>query len=370
MRPRTEAAVVLGGLVVVGVFVAILARADAPDRDPRASTFRTGPLGSQALLEATEAMGVRVQRFRERPQRLGEPDTAPRTLFVILDPPTGLSPAEVSSLVAYSAHADLLLAGEGTERLMRCFGHEVATRPFDSTAVLLPGPELPKVSATIVPTKEPFRRDSSRTDDALASECTVPLLRGVVRLVGSTRGDVGIRLDRADVAHSVTLFSDASLFRNRPMRETAAGPFVLALLVDGYDDVIFDEYHQGYGASGSLGTVALEWSTHSPWGWAAWQLGAVGLVMLLAGAIRFGPVRRRRQQPRRSALEHVHALGRPRSPPPAGPTKRSRRRFVVFAVASRRAACEARATGANGSISSGTPPQRPRAPARSPTCND
>jgi hypothetical protein len=43
-------------------------------------------------------------------------------------------------------------------------------------------------------------------------------------------------------------------------------------------------------------------------GWLVWQLVAVALIALLAGAVRFGPVRAAIPRTRRSPLEHVRAL--------------------------------------------------------------
>lgn len=308
MRQRTELLLAMATLIVLTTIVAIVAQRPAADRDRRASTLRTGPLGSKALYEATARLGVGVRRFRQRPQRLPVPDSASRTLLMILDPPAPLSPIEVASLVSYSAHADLLLAGRGTNNLMRCFGYQFEGNVFDSSTVHMQDAAAPRVSGTLVPTDHLVHRDSSRAADALIEQCTVPPMRSVTPLLGSTRGDVVLRLERADVDHTITLVADATLFRNRTMRETAAGPFALGLVVANHDAVIFDEYHQGYGASGSLGKEALAWSTRSPWGWAVWQLVGVGLLVLLAGAIRFGPIRRFRHQPRRSSLEHVRAL--------------------------------------------------------------
>lgn len=308
MRPRTELVLALLTLVVLGTLVAVVAQRPAADRDRRASTLRAGPLGSKALFEASARLGVRVQRFRQRPQRLTTPDSGSRTLLVILDPPAKLSPTEIAALVRYSAHADLLLAGRGTNGLMRCFGYTSTGTIFDSSTVVMSGDVVPRVSGTLAPTTGLVQRDSSRASDALVEECTVPPMRAVTPLLGSKAGDVALRLERADVDQTVTLVSDANLFRNRTMRETAAGPFALGLVTRGYDAVIFDEYHQGNGASGSLGRETLAWSTRSPWGWAVWQLVGVGLLILLAGAIRFGPIRRHRHRARRSSLEHVRAL--------------------------------------------------------------
>lgn len=310
MRSRAELILALATVTALATAIAVTAKRPSADRDRRASTLRAGPLGSQALYEASERLGVRAERWRRRPTQLPAPDSAQayRTLFVMLDPPTRLSPATIAAVLRYSAHADLLLAGRGTEELMRCFGYEVTGSVFDSSRVVLQAPDAPRVSGALTRTEQLVRHDSSRANDALVERCAVPRMRAVTPLLGSKAGTVALRLERADVDHTVTLVADANLFRNRTLRDTPAGPFALGLVTRGYDVVIFDEYHQGYGASGSLGREALAWSSRSPWGWAVWQLVAVGILILLTGAIRFGPIRRHRHQPRRSPLEHVRAL--------------------------------------------------------------
>ena len=75
-----------------------------------------------------------------------------------------------------------------------------------------------------------------------------------------------------------------------------------------YDRVVFEEYHHGFGAQGSLAGATIAWSRRSPWGWAVWQLLAVGLLALLASGIRFGQARPGILRARRSPLEHVRAL--------------------------------------------------------------
>jgi hypothetical protein len=104
------------------------------------------------------------------------------------------------------------------------------------------------------------------------------------------------------------LVSDDGLFRNRALRLTLAGGFVVGLVADRYGRIVVDEYHHGYVVAGSLGAAALVWSARSPWGWLVWQLIAVGLVTLVASGVRFGPVRSAIERRRRSPMEHVRAL--------------------------------------------------------------
>jgi hypothetical protein len=92
------------------------------------------------------------------------------------------------------------------------------------------------------------------------------------------------------------------------MRETDAGVFALGLVNGKYDRVLFEEYHHGFGAAGSLATATIDWSRQSPWGWAAWQLAAIGMLALLFGAVRFGPAIPGIVRVRRSPVEHVRAL--------------------------------------------------------------
>ena len=95
---------------------------------------------------------------------------------------------------------------------------------------------------------------------------------------------------------------------NRALRETPAGELVLGLVAGQHDRVIIDEYHHGFGPGGGMLAAVRAWSTRSPWGWMLWQLLAVAVIALLAGAFRFGPARRAIERRRRSPLEHVRAL--------------------------------------------------------------
>lgn len=311
MRPRTEALIGLGTLAILATVAALAGRSRAPKvetaRLARPSTFLTGPGGARGLLDAIQRLGIEAQRFRERPKELTRFAGRPRQLLAILDPSARISAPDAMLLVQFNRSADLLLAGNGAERLMRCFGYKLERGLFDSVRVAGPQSAAPWVHAALTSTDQPFYTDSSRAEDVGRLSCKVPAFRSVTTLLRSPRGPVVIRLER-DSGQRVILVADASLLSNHALRDTDAGPFVLALLVGQYEHVLFDEYHHGYGASGSLAAAALAWSWRSPWGWAAWQLTAVGVLALLFSAIRFGPAVPGISRTRRSALEHVRAL--------------------------------------------------------------
>jgi hypothetical protein len=111
----------------------------------------------------------------------------------------------------------------------------------------------------------------------------------------------------SDSSGTAILVADGTLFSNRVLRTSAAGELALSLAA-GERVVVVDEYHHGFGPSGGMLSAVRRWSVASPWGWALWQLGIVGVLALLAGAVRFGPARRVIERRRRSPLEHVRAL--------------------------------------------------------------
>src|SRR4029079_12465393 len=151
--------------------------------------------------------------------------------------------------------------------------------------------------------------DSAAADSAgirRAANCAVAVPRADT-LLATRQGPAALRLTAASGA-AVTLVADGALFGHRALRETGAGEFALGLIAGRYPRVVFDEYHHGFGPSGSLAGAVWAWSLRSPWGGAAWQLLLAVALALAASAVRFGPPRRVIERRRRSALEHVRAL--------------------------------------------------------------
>jgi hypothetical protein len=319
MQARTEA--LLGGgllLVVIGIAALLGGRGNPlSSEDRRASTLLSGPLGARALAEGLGRLGVEVRRFRGGLRQL-QADGADRarTAYVLLDPPVPVRGAEVERVMAWAEAgngAGVVLAGRGAESLMRCFGYALDWRFLDSVEVK--GPPLPavgpwpRVAGVLAAATDTVVSDTTRMEDAAVTRCQVPPVASIDTLLTSATGRVvALRLHRADLDGDAVLLADASLLRNRALRETEAGPFALGLFAGRYRRAIFDEAHQGFAEGGSLGDAALAWSRRSPWGWAMWQVALVGVLALFADGIRFGPPVRMISRRRRSPLEHVRAL--------------------------------------------------------------
>ena len=320
MRPRTEVLLALTGLGLAAAIASSLGRArrDFDSSDTRLSTYLAGPNGARGLVEALERFQVESLRWRRRLRELDSrsPSTG-REAFVLLEPTYRLGPFEIRTLVEWHAGptgGDLVLAGPRAREIMRCFGWSTEPASSGPVPIELPrgagdAPEGTMASHFLVPTEEREVVEPGLAETTDPRLCTVPELARVdTLLLAADSRPVALRLDHADLDRSVVLVSEADLFRNRALRRTEAGPLVLGLFVGRYQRVTFDESHHGFSSGGSLAGAALAWSRRSPWGWALWQLAIVGLLALLFGAVRFGPVRPGLERRRRSPLEHVRAL--------------------------------------------------------------
>lgn len=313
MSPRARLVVGFSALGILGIVVAALAarRNRVPPPDLRRSSFLSGPNGARALAEALPALGVRVGRYRravaELPAR-----TVPDTLLAFLDPSTPLNAYDGRRLLRYAkSSGDLLLAGATSAPAMRCFGYMPSILD-DSVNIHVPG-QSPgarpaQVRAVLESIAAPVVADSSDMMSGLVVECPIPGTSEVDTLLAAPDGrPVAVRLDLAK-GHVVTLVADGAIFRNVALRNTDAGPLALSLLSRPGETVVFDEYHHGFARRGDLPALLWHWSWSSPWGWAFWQLVAVGLLTLAASAVRFGKPRHIIERKRRSPLEHVDAL--------------------------------------------------------------
>lgn len=319
MRPRVRIFLAVALLAILGFIAgAVGSRQNRePSFDPRRSTQLTGPYGAKAYAEALAHLEVAVDRYRERTAQIPNIRTGnSRAVFALLDPPQLLDGAQAEDLVAFSEEqGDLLLAGWTTSLVMHCFGYDVDDRGEDSTPVyrfeqgrVSPEPVSWTSDQVLARVMDTIATDTADMVAGVPSECLVPAPVSTDTILVTSGGrPAALRLSYED-GGSVALVADGILFSNARLRESDAGLVMLPLIAGRYDRAIFDEYEHGFGPTGSLLSATVGWSLRSPYGWVFWQLVIVGLLALLAGAIRFGAARRVIERRRRSPLEHVRAL--------------------------------------------------------------
>jgi uncharacterized protein DUF4350 len=318
-------ALLLAGAIGVAVFAAHRTPKPA-ERDFRASTFLSGPDGSQALYRVLVRLRRPVERRRIALFSLAG-DTAPErvsvreraslpapALLVVLQPWMPLESAELEEVVRFVQHGGAVLAAGSGGGITRCAGWRLQPERMidESVAVRSQSLRLPKAARVLAP------RAPGGSLEGLVKRRVTPLDEGCETLLAKTRDTVIAALNGRPIVlrlhyaggGTITLASDVGWFRNQVWRDTDVPYVVLPLLIPTRRGrVVWDEYHQGFGReSPSMAALTWDWMLHSPAGWAILQLVAVGLVWLAVTAVRFGPARSVIERRRRSPLEHLEAL--------------------------------------------------------------
>jgi len=356
-RQRFRRRVALAAILALVAIVALLTPEIIGGRsgDPRLSTFSANPQGARLLFELARRLGWQTERSTT-------PAVSPvdeRTVVAVFDP------LEPLGAIATHELLDQVRAGSGLLYVMS--GSSPLNDSLHLRRSIFGGEYQPTAAGTAEsPSESPVdslrarRFDSASSDPDSADdeepeasrECAqlppnggalsmwpdqkVQLYRmqflraqppGTVifaRAVPDTRSRDSARA--ATVAGAgfafgrgrVVVLSDADFLRNDVLRVCRFGLDVVAVrvleyLADGAvrrDRLVFDEYHQGYGAHpGTLRAIG-EYLSRSSSGHVLLQCMLAGLVLLLAVGPRALPAHDPERAERRSPLEHVSALAR------------------------------------------------------------
>ena len=322
-------ALLLGGAIGVAVWAADRTPKPAA-RDFRASTFLSGPEGSQALYRVLVRLGRPVERRRAPLFTLAadsagrRPATpAPPALLVVVQPPMPLQPAELEQVVRFVQRGGAVLAAGAGGGITRCAGWRLQPERVQGDSVAVRPPRrgvgaqhavplrLPRAARVLAPRAPGGRLEGLVKRSVAAPDACEALVAGARdTLVAAADGRPIVLRLRYTNGGTITLAADAGWFRNRVWRDSDVPYVVLPLLIPvRRGRVVWDEYHQGFGQeSRSMAALTWDWMLHSPAGWAILQLVAVGLVWLAMTAVRFGPPRSVIERRRRSPLEHLEAL--------------------------------------------------------------
>jgi hypothetical protein len=309
MRPRAELAVLVAALSALVVLAGVAGSRErrTGNEDPRASSLRDGPRGLKGLADVISASGGRASASRTRFGELLD-RAADTATIIIANPAQDLSIEEVTQY--FAARPDALIAGLGAEPIMRCVGYETSPMVLDSTRVTLYGRAAASdvwAHAVLAPLADSLRVLSAPFGAQVP--CPEIVLTSVdTLLVDEEAHPVMLRLAFGARPTTLTLLAEERLLDNATLRRSALAPQLVGFVTEPNRDVMFDEFHQGFGPGGSLGGVVLAWSRTHPIGWLIWQLVSVGAIAFFTGAVRFGPVTAAIQRQRRSSREHVTAL--------------------------------------------------------------
>ncbi len=304
MRPRTETLVALAAFALLAVLALQSGRSrqGAIESDLRASSYLYGPSGLAGLAEVVERRGGTVTRWRGRSRDLTYTSDAPATL-IVAEPSTNISLDDTHTLLQWpDSGGNLIVAGMRAWLPMECLGYFTEFSVLDSMLVRAPNGQTGGWVHAVLQVADTGRIQSD--------ECPEVQVTGTDTLLTTTdSGVVAVRLTLGgERSGQVILMSDAAPLTNQGLRYSGVPEVLVPLVMEQDGRVVFDEYHQGFGPSGSMAGAALAWTATSPWGWMIWQLAIVGLIAWMAGAVRFGPLQRVFSRERRSSREHVEAL--------------------------------------------------------------
>lgn len=312
VRPGVVLPLIAGLAMVTALFAPQITAGRSGN--PILSTYSATPLGARLFYELAQDLGWRVER-----RLVPDPPDDPRVIHAVLAPAIGLRRAEVHELldrVRSGGALLLILSGDALGDSLRIGPNTSGDAPAADSDAHCPKPRRTLMS--LWPTGRAFLSSLRwRGMEPLDMETFVTIRTTALReRVGhNVPAFVGFPYGRGRIA----VGSDPDLLRNDALRVCGFGldvPAVRALeyLSEGgnarRNRLVFDEYHQGYGAQpGTVATIGAYLGA-TPSGHAFAQILFAGLVLLMAAAPRAIAPRAVERVERRSPLEHVDALAR------------------------------------------------------------
>jgi len=298
--------------------------------DDRLSSLSTGPLGAQGLYELAERLGWRVARRYDDTTLAGDSGV----VQLVLAPPVSPSAIETHEMLERVRRGGALLyvmpdgGGDALDDSLRVRHGDAGVLAPAAEAATCPPRErgFSELASSLWPDSRVhlwtlrWRKNARPALTVFASVDHVV----VTEITRSPR-----TFDTSSVAAAgftygrgrVVVVADPDLLRNDVLRICHWGAAVIAVRMLEYlsgrdeppphrDQLVFDEYHQGRGVHpGTFRGIALYLSRAAS-GHMLLQLGAAGLLVLLAVGPRALPPRDSERIERRSPIEHVEALAR------------------------------------------------------------
>jgi len=306
MGSRSVAWVLVGCLVVVTIVAAIAGSRGLPREltDPRRSIHLWGPNGLSGLAEGLDRLGIPVVSWERPITRVPLDQATDGAWLGLLDIGATLNDLDISRALDWLERGGGVLIG-GASPVAECLGYQ---RSFGRRSEM----EDKRLPATPMAWK-PISRVERRMNELRPFErrCQGRGWRPESAFaLRNAREDTVVALVRLAGGGRALLLADVGFLSNEALRETEAGEVMLPLFLSQRPSrLIVDEYDQGFGARPSIYGTAWSWLVRTPAGWAMLHLALAGVVWLGVSAVRFGPALEAVERRRRSALEHVDALG-------------------------------------------------------------
>ena len=321
----TRPSIVLPAVAALVVLVALLTPQATGGRtgDDRLSSHLAGAQGAKLLYATAARLGWRVSRREETSMPAAASGT---TIHAVLAPALDVTPEEAHAYLEAVRGGDaLLLSLKARSIVGRREPDALADSLGVSHAATASVGQLDVLATDTAGCPPPSRFVPSIWDDGRTHILPLRWTRGQPRereVLVSTRSDLGAPPGEAAVGFPlgrgrVVVVSDPDLLRNDVLRRCAWAADVRAVRILEWlraggsaprTDLVFDEYHQGYGRQRSIFGTTRRFLVEHPVGRTLFQLTLAALVLLLALAPRALPPADVVRVERRDPLEQIDAL--------------------------------------------------------------
>lgn len=305
---------ILAGSAIALLFIlaALLAalggerRADVILRRP--STFFTDPSGARALLMIMKQLLPGADQWRQPLTRLPLPDgeNSPSTL-IVGGPLLPISKVEAEHLDRWLFHGgQLILASVDGWPLRR---RQVTRRNEDNDDVERSAEEsddhraAPKHPGYLLTHAPSLRWAKSMTSivrqvrGPSVPDAPLKLLlqrhfaaTGNLNIIAAASDNAALAVELPMGRGRIVAIADPMAISNGALRAADNSVWLVTLAAAwGNGMVLFDEYHQGFGAKRNAASLAWALSK-TPWGWCLWQIIAAGLLYFFVYRRRFGRI--------------------------------------------------------------------------------
>lgn len=309
---RTEVAAAIGLVALLAALGSVFGRSQNSPDDPRRSTFVDAPRGLHALHMLLAEVGA-------HPRRASEPPAASEPVdhtLVLAEPSESLTRRETAELVEWvdaggrlvvvaGVPMDAVLGG-GANALLAKFG--VTMRP----GAVPTGAGVRVLDAAAA--RDMHGVEWRPAASVEAADAVAPVT--IETLATAAGACVAGRIARGENGGELVVLADAGLLENDSLGRGDNAVFAVRVLLARASDegrVVFDEYHHGFGDTGSRDHVVAVMlaMVHGTWpGRALLVIALAGLVWVAGAGVRFGSPAPEPAPPRRAMSEHAEALGR------------------------------------------------------------